>query len=511
MSCRPVELRRGRDCGPEFRRRTAMEGALTLRAGFVVCGMLKGLVPFWVMSAIAGATPSYTIVTSENSSADAGWKEVAAALAAKYPGATRVTWDKDVTECLPELAKRHPRYVCFVSPPSEVSLDFVRHVHRLTRQLDADPFTDCRWGILTGYDAANALRIARETEPLTIRHTLSGTEIATERCENARVFSELEAGKTVSKAKDGKAVTATGPADSSFEIASVLERPETGLFITSGHATERDWQIGYRYRNGVWKSRAGELFAVDLKGGQKSIRSDTPKVYLPVGNCLMGHIDGPDAMALAFLNRAGVRQMTGYTLPTWYGYQGWGMLDYFVEQPGRYTVTDAFFANQNALVQRLRTYFPDVVGEASDSPMGRIAKPIEVGAAAKAAGLTAQDAQGLLFDRDVVAFYGDPAWQARMAEGPLQWKETWTQDAAGGRLEITPLAGAASFKPVNENGSQRGGRPIVRFFERRIDPASVVITEGADLKPVITDDFLLVPLPAGDAAALKVAFTAKTL
>ncbi|MFD0895549.1 hypothetical protein KBB96_19555 [Luteolibacter ambystomatis] len=473
--------------------------------------MLKGLVPFWVMSAVAGAAPSYTIVTSESSAADPGWKEVAAALEAKYPGATRVTWSKDVSDCLPELAKQHPRYVCFVSPLSEVSLDFVRHVHRLTRKFDADPFTDCRWGILTGFDAANALRIAKESTPLTIRQTLSGTDIATERCENARTFSELEAGKTVSKTAGADATTKTGPADSSFAIASVLEQPETNLFITSGHATERDWQIGYRYKNGVWKSKGGELFAINLQGEKKPIRSDSAKVYLPVGNCLMGHIDGPDAMALAFMNSAGVRQMTGYTLPTWYGYQGWGMLDYFVEQPGRYTMNEAFFANQNALVQRLRTYFPEVAGEDSDSPMGKIAKPIPVGAEAKEAGLTAQDAQGLLFDRDVVAFYGDPAWQARMAPGPLQWKETWTPDATGGRLEIKPLAGAASFKPVNENGSQRGGRPIVRFFEQRIDPASVVITEGADLKPVITDDFILVPLPKGDATDLKIAFTAKSL
>ena len=127
----------------------------------------------------------------------------------------------------------------------------------------------------------------------------------------------------------------------------------------------------------------------------------------------------------------------------------------------------------------------------------------------KSAGLTTQDAEVLLFDRDVVAFYGDPAWDARLAEGPLQWKETWKQETTGGSLEITPLAGETSFAPINTNGSQRGGRPIVRFFSHRIDPASVKLSEGADLKPVITDDFLLVPLPAKATGPLKIAFTAK--
>lgn len=36
---------------------------------------------------------------------------------------------------------------------------------------------------------------------------------------------------------------------------------------------------------------------------------------------------------------------------------------------------------------------------------------------AKKLGLGSQDVRGLLFDRDIVAFYGDPAWQAKMAKG----------------------------------------------------------------------------------------------
>lgn len=471
--------------------------------------MKKLLIPFFAATVICHAEPSYTIVSSAASVADPGWSAVMAALHKKYPDAQSIVWQKEVTECLAELTRQHPRFVCFVSPPTEISLDFVRQVHRLTRKIDSDPFPDCRWGILTGADSTNALQIAEETKALTIHLTVSGTDIAIDRCEGALTFSELEAGKRVIKTADGKTSVETGTADSSWEIATALERPDTGLFITSGHATERDWQIGYRYKNGTWGSKAGELFAVNLKGESRAIQSPSPKVYLPVGNCLMGHIDGPDAMALAFLKSAGVRQMAGYTLPTWYGYQGWGLLDYFVEQPGRYSLNDAFFANQNALIQRLRTYFPEIADEETDSPMEKITKPISIGTIAKSAGLTQMDAQGLLFDRDVVAFYGDPAWQARMADGPTQWSEKWSQTDSGGSLEITPLAGAESFAPINTNGSQRGGRPIVRFFDHRIDPDTIVITEGADLNPVIADDFILIPLPTSAKKPFKIVFTAK--
>lgn len=183
-------------------------------------------------ASVQGAQPSYTIVSSATSAADPGWKAVMAALQKKYPEAKRIVWEKDVTECLPELARQHPRFVCFVSPPAEVGLGFVRHVHRLTRKLDSDPFTDCRWGILTGSDSANALEIASETAPLFIHHTVSGTDLATDRLESALTFSELEAGKRVVKPAGGNAVTGTGPADSSWEIATALEGPETGLFIT---------------------------------------------------------------------------------------------------------------------------------------------------------------------------------------------------------------------------------------------------------------------------------------
>ncbi len=192
----------------------------------------------------------------------------------------------------------------------------------------------------------------------------------------------------------------------------------------------------------------------------------------------MGHIDGPDAMALAWLHSAGVRQMVGYTVPIWFGYAGWGCLDYFVEQPGRYSLVEAFFANQRALIDSL------------EHGVG--------------------NERGLRFDKNAVAFYGDPGWEARMADGPRAFELTLAVDDDLHTLTVTPNRGEESFAPICTNGSQRGGRPFVYMLPRRIDAGGVQLVEGADLEPVIADDFILVPNPGrcDPARTYRVAFRA---
>lgn len=71
-----------------------------------------------------------------------------------------------------------------------------------------------------------------------------------DRCESAIWFSELKPGLRVRKGADGKVLEETGAVDSSGEIAAALEDGRTGLFITSGHATQRDRQIGFASRPG---------------------------------------------------------------------------------------------------------------------------------------------------------------------------------------------------------------------------------------------------------------------
>lgn len=450
----------------------------------------------------------YLVVSSRATQADSGWQKVVETLVKKHAAETLI-FEKSVVESLPALRDRMPRFTCFVATPSEVTRDFVADVHRLTRKFDDDPFTDTRWGILTGFDSANALAIAAESKPLTVRKTAAGTDVALDKCEEGIWYCELQQRRMVRKVAGGAAQQELGPPDTTAALAATLSDYKADLFVTSGHATERDWQIGFRYRNGSFQSREGKLFGVDTQRNRLEIRSDSPKVYLAVGNCLMGHIDGPDAMALAFMNSAGVRQMAGYTVLTWYGYSGWGCLDFFVEQPGRYTLNEAFLANQHSLVHRLQTYFPELMTE-TPAPGQVVRRNLPLSEAAKSEKLTSMDGIGLLHDRDVLAFYGDPAWDARMAPAPCSWDQSLTEKNGVYTLTISPKLGPTTFVPVNRNGSQRGGRPIVAYLPHRIRNAKVVT--GADLQPVITDDFVLVPNPrVCDREKYEVSFTAEPI
>lgn len=433
----------------------------------------------------------YAVVVSQKTMAAPGWKGVVEVLQKKHQ-AEVIVYTQTVSEAQGRLQALFPRYACFVAQPEEPGRVFVASVHQLTRSLDPDPYTDCFWGIVTGYDAAAALRVAETAAPLTVHKVASGTAIALDRCEEGICYDELVKGKVVRKEKGEQPVQSKGPDDSTAALAATLTEYQADLFITSGHATERDWQIGYRYRNGTFRCADGKLYGLDTQKEKHPIQSPNPKVYMPVGNCLMGHIDGKDAMAIAWMNSGGVRQMFGYTVPSWYGYAGWGCLDYFLEQPGRYTFCEAFFANEQALIYRLQRCAPGAEKAELDSQV-RIQGSFPLSTWAQAEQLNEQDVAGLAYDRDTLAFYGDPAWIARMAPGPLAWQQALTEKDGVWTFTIQPAAGEKSFAPINTNGSQRGYRPFIAFLPRQVSTPKVL--EGADLQPVITRNFILVPNP----------------
>lgn len=411
----------------------------------------------------------YVVLVSEPTAADPAWSRVVARLESAHR-AKVIRFADSVSSARAALAAEQPRLVCWVARPTELGPRAAAAMHGLARNNDADDYVDFQWGVITGRTAEDALRLAAPDKPLVIRNVGSSTAFAAECVEQGYWFDEFTAGERWVKVPGGQARKVDGPKDSTADIAARLNEGRTDLFITSGHATERDWQPGYRYRNGDFVQRDGVITGRALDGTLHAVRSPNPKVYLPIGNCLMGNVPGTDCMALAWMHSAGVLQMVGYVVPTWFGYAGWGVLDYFVEQPGRFTVSQAWLANHHALVWRLG-------GGGSPS---------------------AEDLRGLLFDADKTILYGDPAWDARMAPGALRWDEALRQVEPGvWEWTITPKAGAATFAPVNTNGSQRGGRPLVAFLPRHA--AGWEVVAGTEWKPVAADDFVLLPNPGPGA------------
>jgi len=431
----------------------------------------------------------YAVVASEATLKD--WAPVVEALKKKH-GATLITYRDAVADARKGLAAAFPKYACFVEPlPNRA---FVVAVHRLMRSLDDDPYTDAVWGIVTGYDAAAALRVAETKDPLVVRRGAAGCGLPLEVVVEGAWWSEGKKNEMWEKARGGAIEKKRCDDDTTSAIVAELNAGKTDLFMTSGHATERDWQIGYSYPNGQFRCADGKLFGLDLARRRHPIDSSNPKVYLALGNCLMGHVPDRDAMALAWMNSGGVRQMVGYSVSTWFGYGGWGTGDYFFRLGGRYTLAESFMLNNVALVHQLETRFPKTARAAIDE-YGIETDPDLPNKIARTLGVRERDELGLLWDRDTVAFYGDPAWAARIEK---------VADA-GYEQKLEEKEGAWAFT-VTSNVDGTWLRPAIAFLPARVSDAR--LTSGSAL---VLDNLVLMPPPekAAKGQSFVATFTAR--
>ncbi|MCY2929966.1 MAG: hypothetical protein NTV86_10815 [Planctomycetota bacterium] len=424
----------------------------------------------------------YVVAVSKATYADPAWRAVVEALVAKHQGRV-VPYAGGVESARAQLAAWMPDYICFVARPEEAGRNFVVAVSRMTRQLD-DDWSDAVWGILTGYDAADALRIAQRAEPLLVRRGASGLGPGYVSGLESW-FAAEETGFWVKPAGQKEAAVPVQP-DAAEALANGFNTMKPQVFYTSGHASEHNWNIGYKGPAGQFRHTGGDLCSVDTKGKTFPINSPEPKVYLPMGNCLIGHVDRRDCMATAWMHSGGVYQMYGYTAVTWVGRMGWGTQAAF---NGGATLSEAFYFTSQGLLRELNESYPQYAGinfETYDQDKidwlaghhGLVKRNEKTGQMEML-----ETPMGLLWDRDCVGFYGDPAWEARMpVEHP--WTQAWSRVGAGEwTLTITPL---------KDEGGPAG---LTTLLPERLTGAKVFASQpggGPDGKPVVTDNFLIV-------------------
>jgi hypothetical protein len=449
-----------------------------------VCALL-GLFLWPTISPAAGPMEGgYAVVVSKATNDDPQWAKVVQALVAKHQ-AKVVTYNNKVAESVEPLKKIFPRYACFVARPEEVGRRFVIDVHQFTRRLDDDPYTDVLWAILTGYSADDALRIVNNDKPLSIRKAAAGTGINLDLFDEGVWYSEGEKGACFEKKPGGKVEKKKCPDDSTKSLVDMFNDYQPELFLTSGHATDRDWQIGYSYKNGQFRCKDGVLFGKDLQGTEHPVQSKNPKIYLASGNCLMGLIRDKQSIALAWMGSAGVDQLVGYVVSTWYGRGGWGTRDWFFGEPGRYTLAEAFYFNNQTIVRDIQNRFP----QAADKHIAdfeRFGVPMDFGKVleeihkSKGQG-EVKECLGLVWDRDTVALYGDPAWDVRLASHGFPYDWRLTEKNGVYTLELTA------------KDDCRPASPPSMFLPHRVQ--DVVIIEGKDMQPLVTDNFIMVTSP----------------
>src|SRR5262245_15338796 len=105
--------------------------------------------------------------------ADGPWGRVVRFLEQKHTAKT-FAFGTSLEEVRKDVRAYHPRWVCFVCPPTESFPDFVLAANRFCRGLDDAPYVGAIWGILTGLDADHALELAK-SEPIVVRRAFTKT------------------------------------------------------------------------------------------------------------------------------------------------------------------------------------------------------------------------------------------------------------------------------------------------------------------------------------------------
>ncbi|MDR3110469.1 MAG: hypothetical protein LBU65_12425 [Planctomycetaceae bacterium] len=419
------------------------------------------------LNAAPKANSEYVIVVSRAAQNDVRWKPVITALQKKN-GKLKpsvVTYDSNVAETKNALQSCMPKYVCFVAKPEDAGHDFIVSVHHLTRGLDDDPYPDVIWGVITGYTPNAALELAKFNKPFVVKRAASGTSsFNLDRFDEGILWNEGKKGEIMIKKKGKPAYSESGTDDPTESIIKMFNEFAPDLWFTSGHATEDNWMIGYNYKAGFLEHKNGVIVGHAANGKYFTANSPNPKVYIAAGNCLMGHVNRVDCMATSFMNSCGVKQMIGYTVESWFGYGGWGVGSYFFGQSDRFTLAEANFANQAALNWRLSKI-------QSSSEKNK------------------RDEKGLLYDRDVIAFYGDPALEIRTTSSP---KSTYSQKLATNNEDGKTIL-TLTLTDSRGKESWNSDRPAVQLLPKRIQNFQVL--EGENFNPVVTDNFILVPMP----------------
>lgn len=505
---------------------------------WLLCALLLGSglhFPVQVQAYEAPRRPEYVIVASYRVSNDPEWRDVIAALKKKHKGAEVCYYKESPREALGNLRWYNPRYVAVVEKPEQIGRDFVVDLNRMSREVDDDIYADFLCGIVTGYDAQAALRLVNDTEePKVLRTALSTVSVLGDGhwfdsfayISDARpgLVGEREKGQTkltetlvtdsidnrmfrdmIRKAQEsGKQLRL--PKDFSVSKPNLLKRfcdyyakYDPDVIITASHATEKNLEMPFS--SGNLMCRDGKLYADFPDAPTDLTESGKTRVYLPVGNCLMGNIDNTkNSMAVAFMNSAHVGMLAGgYVVETWYGRNGWGGLCYFMNNPGRYTIPEAFYLNQQDMMFQLRQMAPDLVNKpfpfAGDDPM-HVER--EYAAVAKMnGGKITTDAFGFFYDRDVVALYGDPAWDVRLAEQPNPNDYEVSCKVKSEECVVTIKTGP-NYSEERLRGSDFrsqhvGELPFSFFFPKRL--RNPRLAEGQNWQAAVDENFLLVYKP----------------
>jgi len=418
----------------------------------------------------------YVVVVSETTWNVAEWRDVAESLQTKHTGHILTYEGEPFPEALrAQVGQGTTSHVCFVAQPQEVTRAYIGSAHQMLRALDADVYGDAIWGVVTGLTAGDALALAKKSDSLAIGNALLKTASGwLEYISSGTFHSETDPSLIWTRTHGGVIDKRTdGPLDDTVPLVNALNGNEVNLMVTSGHATEKQWQLFYDPNDssnpgpeGYFRSDNGQLYGQDNESTRHNITSKNPKVYYAPGNCLIGHIpEGStpnDSLVLGWLKSGGAVQFAGYTVTTSYGYMGWGLADYFIKLGQRYSFAEAWHLVNQALLFDQKHVTPGI------------------------------DPAALAHDRDVFVLYGDPAFNARL------WQVT-DPDYSQGLSCVAEAGGVRRFTLHMEmNRDVNVTKPVIARLPFPVSDVEIIHDAGRVVD--VVDDMVLVQLwHAGEA------------
>lgn len=443
----------------------------------------------------------YMIAANQSIKRDKEWAQVVMQLQRLHPKA-EVVYYEALEDILPTLKKKLPRYLCVVERPEALDSKFVIAGNRMCRNIDNDIYDDYIWGIVSGYSAADALRMVQQSaQPYTLKTALSTTS-EVKRAVWFDKFAGISDGAKNEwyEKKSSTDSVHTYKMDKQYRSLGIfMEKWKTidpDVILTSSHATQ--YNLEMPFSSGNLRPNNGQLYA-DFFNPQNVPGTSHPRVYLPIGNCLIGDFDRTrKSMAPAWLSSGGATAMLGYVVTTWYGRNGWGALKFLLAAPGKHTVSEAAFLNRQDMytheLQR-NTDFLQIVPDFTSADENTVAKYIGMEIEKLTGKQADKDDVGFVYDRDVVAYYGDPAWNVRTQNVAGEADYEITAMKKGVRTIITLKTGSHfSVDKVSGKGFKEEhvkDIPLAYFLPERIQSPKIVENEKR-LNVVIDENFLLI-------------------
>ena len=460
------------------------------------------------------APGEYAVAISADTAALPEWKEVAQALLDKYPGA-KLCELPDLAEetCAQALRSVQPRYAAFVMRPEEATRATINNLHRATRRLDDDPFGDCIWGIVTGYSAQDALRIARGKGPLILSRLLTVAQPDNARFETSYCMSEAS-GFPITERSGDSATTTTFNASSpegqealqdglQTRFAYRLSTQNPQLLLTATQSTP--FNLEMPLCKGLIFSADNRLHAVGcqhltafasacrpaMQGKTGALQSlaeamhfpvvepdQQERVWLALGPGQMGNAAGsPQSMVITAISAYGCHQFVGLTIPSWYGEAAAALRHFFLNHTDDTSLAQAvFLANQLTIAKTLRMDPRLMQVQLNEDEIGPELQRDMINCGVRLSAELARDAVGLVLERDAVVFYGDPARPALVGSSRKHAPLSISRGADGS----TSLRAAQDFSGaagviLPTRGSQHTPR------------------ENSNKDAVVADDFILLP------------------